>query len=273
MATSHTFTHRFGGYMAAHLDDLAPGDALRQVLGTIAEALRDGDTAAMAGLAHTVGQSRARSGSLLSENNQAFGMVRGAVWHLLEAFLAQGEAWQPAELRAVEDLLHTYRNAFIGGYTETYQQIQHDLLAQSEQIAAQRATIRALSTPVLPLHAGVIALPLVGTIDSFRAGQITEHLLEAVAAQHAEVAIIDITGVPVVDTGVANYLLQSARATRLLGAQVVLAGISPELAQTIVQLGVSFGDLVCTASLREAIAFALTHRRASPRARPLQPAR
>jgi rsbT co-antagonist protein RsbR len=131
-------------------------------------------------------------------------------------------------------------------------------IAAHEQIIRNQASqIRELSTPIIPIHSGVLVLPVVGAIDSYRAGQILETLLEGIGSAQADVVIIDITGVPVVDTGVGNYLLQAARAARLLGSQVVLVGISAEVAQTIVQLGVELAGIVTRANLQSGIEYAL----------------
>jgi rsbT co-antagonist protein RsbR len=124
-------------------------------------------------------------------------------------------------------------------------------------INEQASRIRELSTPIIPVHTGVLILPLVGAIDSYRAGQIMEALLEGIGREQADVVIIDITGVPMVDTGVGNYLLQAARAARLLGSRVVLVGISADIAQTIVQLGVDLSDITTHADLQAGIAYAL----------------
>jgi rsbT co-antagonist protein RsbR len=118
-------------------------------------------------------------------------------------------------------------------------------------------TVRELSTPVIPVHDGVLVLPLVGTIDSVRSAQVMESLLNAIQKDRASFVIIDITGVPTVDTGVANHLLRSTRAAALLGARCVLVGVSPAVAQTLVQLGVDFGDLVTRSDLQAGIAYAL----------------
>jgi rsbT co-antagonist protein RsbR len=124
-------------------------------------------------------------------------------------------------------------------------------------IQAQALQIRELSTPLIPLHTRILALPLVGTIDSHRASQIMETLLEGIARQQADVVIIDITGVPVVDTAVGNHLLQAARAAELLGARVILVGISAEVAQTMVQLGINLSRIVTLATLQAGIEYAL----------------
>jgi ABC-type sugar transport system substrate-binding protein len=137
-------------------------------------------------------------------------------------------------------------------------QILQDLLAsnaaharlQHEIIASQRSMIQELSTPIIPISDKILVLPLVGTIDSARARQIMESMLGAIGKIQAAVLIIDITGVALVDTGVAHYLLQAARAAQLLGALVMLVGISPEVAQTVVQLGVDLSSLPTYSSLQ-----------------------
>lgn len=132
------------------------------------------------------------------------------------------------------------------------------LQRQSQEIIeVQRQALRELSTPVVPISDEIIAMPLIGSIDTARAQQIMEGLLMVISRHQAEVVIIDITGVPVVDTGVANHLLQTARAARLLGARVVLTGIAPEVAQTIVSLGVELSGIVTKSNLQSGIEYAL----------------
>lgn len=132
------------------------------------------------------------------------------------------------------------------------------ITARERMINEQTMQLRELSTPLMPIHQGVLVLPLVGQIDPRRAGQIMETLLEGISAQVADVVIMDITGVPVVDTQVANYLIQAARAARLLGAKIVLVGIGPEIAQTIIQLGVDLSDITTRANLESGISYALS---------------
>jgi rsbT co-antagonist protein RsbR len=131
---------------------------------------------------------------------------------------------------------------------------------REQVIAAQRDALRELSTPLLPLDQHVLAMPLVGTIDSSRAQQMMEMLLEGVAHHRAEVVIMDITGVKVVDTQVAQALVHIAQAVRLLGAQVVLTGIQPQIAQTLVHLGADMRGVVTRGTLQGGIAYALQGR-------------
>ncbi|GAA5526532.1 PAS domain S-box protein [Herpetosiphon gulosus] len=131
---------------------------------------------------------------------------------------------------------------------------------QSQIIEAQAAALRELSTPLIPINDRTVIMPLIGSIDSARATQIVESLLQGVSQMNAGVVILDLTGVPVVDTQVASALLQAARAVRLLGAEVVLTGIRPEIAQTLVSLGISLGDVVTLSNLQSGIERALNRR-------------
>ncbi len=128
---------------------------------------------------------------------------------------------------------------------------------QEQIIHAQQAALAELSTPLIPISDEVVVMPLIGTMDSRRAQQVLETLLEGIAMSHARVAILDITGVAVVDTQVANALIRAAQAVKLLGAQVILTGIRPEVAQTLVGLGVDLNGIVTQASLQSGIAFAM----------------
>lgn len=124
----------------------------------------------------------------------------------------------------------------------------------------QLAIVRQLSTPIMPVYAGVLVLPLIGPVDAERAAQITESLLLAIGKERAAVVIIDITGVPAIDERIAGWLTQAVGATRLLGAQVVLVGIGPAIAQTIVQGGVDLGGAVTLADLKAGLEYALAQR-------------
>ena len=128
---------------------------------------------------------------------------------------------------------------------------------QEQVIEAQRAALAELSTPIIPISDRVMVMPLIGSIDSARAQQIIERLLEGVIESHADSAIIDITGVPVVDTHVAQALLRTAQAASLVGARVVLTGIRPEVAQTLIGLGVDMTGIVTRSTLQSGIAYAL----------------
>lgn len=128
---------------------------------------------------------------------------------------------------------------------------------QEQVIASQQAALRELSTPLIPLTDTVMVMPLVGAIDSDRAQQIMEVLLEGIALHQAEAVLLDISGVRVVDTQVADALLRAARAVKLLGAQVILTGISSEIAQTIVHLGADMSQITTQADLQAGLRYAL----------------
>jgi PAS domain S-box-containing protein len=130
---------------------------------------------------------------------------------------------------------------------------------QEEVIAAQAAALAELSTPCIPISDQVLVMPVIGTVDTRRAQQIMETLLHEIVSYQARIAIIDITGVVVVDTQVAQALLQAAHAAQLLGTQVVLTGIRPEVAQTLVGLGVNLHGIVTQSTLQNGIAYAIKH--------------
>jgi rsbT co-antagonist protein RsbR len=127
---------------------------------------------------------------------------------------------------------------------------------QDEYIQMQEGLLAELSTPLIPITQAVVVMPLIGSIDSRRAQQVLETLLHGITERHARIAILDITGVPIVDTQVAGALIRAAQAAQLLGAQVVLTGIRPEVAQTLVGMGTELHGIVTRSDLQSGIAFA-----------------
>jgi rsbT co-antagonist protein RsbR len=132
-------------------------------------------------------------------------------------------------------------------------------IEQEEIIRAQAAALEELSTPLIPINDKLMVMPIIGAVDSRRVQQLVETLLHGIAASNAQIAILDITGVPVVDTQVANGLIGAAQAVRLLGASVILTGIRPEVAQTLVGLGVDLTGIITCSSLESGIALAAKH--------------
>ncbi|MBI3649702.1 MAG: STAS domain-containing protein [Acidobacteria bacterium] len=134
--------------------------------------------------------------------------------------------------------------------------IESFVRSRNEVIKRQQLELLELSTPVVKLWEGILALPLIGTLDSARTQIVMENLLQGIVDTASEIAIIDITGVPAVDTLVAQHLLKTVTAARLMGAQVIISGIRPQIAQTMVHLGVAMGDVVTKASLADALSYA-----------------
>ncbi len=141
--------------------------------------------------------------------------------------------------------------------THRRQAEEERLRLQEEIIRVQEAALRELSTPLIPISDTVMVMPLIGAMDSRRAQQVIEELLKGIAVHHAQVAILDITGVPVVDIQVADGLIRAAQAVKLLGAQVILTGIRPEVAQTLVGLSTDLSGLITRSTLQSGIDFAI----------------
>jgi rsbT co-antagonist protein RsbR len=139
--------------------------------------------------------------------------------------------------------------------TEAYQK------GREEVIRRQQQELLELSTPVVVLWEGILALPLIGTLDSARTQVVMESLLQKIVETGAGIAIIDITGVPTVDTLVAQHLLKTVSAARLMGADCIISGIRPQIAQTIVHLGVNLADVITKSTLADAFAVALRRTR------------
>ncbi len=135
--------------------------------------------------------------------------------------------------------------------TELHQKAREDVISRQQQEMLE------LSTPVVALWDGILALPLIGTLDSARTQVVMESLLERIVETSAAIAIIDITGVPTVDTLVAQHLLKTVAAARLMGADCIISGIRPQIAQTIVHLGVDLGQVITKATLADAFRIAL----------------
>jgi rsbT co-antagonist protein RsbR len=131
-----------------------------------------------------------------------------------------------------------------------------DQTAVSEVFAQQRQTIDELQTPVIEVWDGILALPIVGSVDTARAQQMNEALLDRIVATGSEIVLLDITGVPVVDTAVARHLLETVTAARLLGAEVLIVGLSARTAMTLVQLGLDLSGVTTRTSLAKGLALA-----------------
>src|SRR5262245_136102 len=218
--------------------------------------LETGDPAPMIARARSIGAQRSATQVMIDQVMRTSDIFRDHIWRLLRQFYT-GDEGNLEVLEQIEQWLHAQRNGVFSVYGQTLEDAWNDLAAREQALSSQSQLIQELAAPIVPIVEGVLLLPLVGTIDSRRAAHAMELALERIVAHQADVLILDITGVPLVDTGVANHLLQMTRAVKLLGAQVVLVGVSSEVAQTIVQLGVDLRDITTLANLQAGIGYAL----------------
>jgi rsbT co-antagonist protein RsbR len=173
-----------------------------------------------------------------------------SLWDIVDA---QGMTEAIAgRLRDLMDLIALAQTSAVDALVATQDARQRQTLYQEQQ-----QQVRELSSPVIKVWEEVLVLPLVGTIDSDRAAQVMEDLLQGIVAHQAEVVIVDVTGVPVVDTYAVNYLMQTIKAAGLLGARSVLVGISAEVAQAMISLGVDLKGIETRGNLQAGIEFAL----------------
>jgi len=184
---------------------------------------------------------------------------------LILDLLATGYEDEPAlyrtSIRQAEEIVHRARQKAFEVYLHTFE----------EQMEAQQRALAELSTPVIKVYENVLVLPLVGAIDTERSHRIMEDLLIGITQHQAEMVIVDITGVPLVDTAVANHLLQTIKAARLLGTRSILVGIRGEVAQALVHLQVDLAGVVTRSNLQAGIEYALEQMglEIAPRGEPL----
>lgn len=221
------------------------------ILEALTAGLRQGGTRltepafdALRGLLAELSAARARLGFTPRETAVGVFALKDGLYAIGERATDGGEITDvTALLRLVDDLgLFTFESF---------------AAAREAIIAEQAEQLLELSTPVVKLWEGVVAVPLVGTLDSARTQVVMEKLLQTLVDTGSEHAIIDITGVPAVDTQVAQHLLKTVVAARLMGAECTISGIRPQIAQTIVALGIEFGDISTKATLADALVAAL----------------
>jgi rsbT co-antagonist protein RsbR len=227
------------------------------------------DDIAAAGWASTrevleaVSRVRVQRGSTPTETATFVFSLKEPVFELLRR-----EIGKDADKLADETWTATLLLDKLGLYTvEVFQKSREALILR------QKEEMLELSTPVVQLWAGILALPLIGTLDSARTQVVMENLLQHIVTSGAEIAIIDITGVPTVDTLVAQHLLKTISAARLMGADCIISGIRPQIAQTMVHLGVEL-DVVSKSTMADALALALRRigKTVVDRAKPARPA-
>lgn len=227
----------------------------RELLGAIANGAKSGEITNVDGAAwaqareilQSISTSRAKQGFTPSETATFVLSLKQPVFLLLRQQLAAtpdamfDEVWKATQL--LDKLALITADAFM----ETREKF----------IARQQEELMELSTPVVKLWEGILALPIIGTLDSARTQVVMESLLQAVVQTNSRFAIIDITGVPTVDTLVAQHLLKTITAARLMGAECIISGVRPQIAQTIVHLGIDLAGVTTKAKLADAFALAL----------------
>jgi rsbT co-antagonist protein RsbR len=227
---SRRFLQRFIAATAASLEDMSgpEWDELHTLVSEVSRSrLREGSTPAETAT------------FVLSLKRPLFQALRKAIGGDVEALAS--ELWTATTL--LDHLgLHTM---------EVYQKGREEIIARQQQEMLE------LSTPVVQLWNSILALPLIGTLDSARTGVVMESMLQRIVDTGAQIAIIDITGVPTVDTLVAQHLLKTVAAARLMGADCIISGIRPQIAQTLVHLGVALNEVITKATLADAFRVAL----------------
>lgn len=224
------------------------------IIARLAQGCRDGNVtnveapgyAALRDVLAELSRTRAIQGFSPRETATFLFSLKQPLFARLRAALAAEPAALADETLAASELVDQFGLFMM----ETFQQ------AREEVIIRQQTEIAELSTPVVRLWQGILALPLIGTLDSARTQVVMENLLDSIVRYEADIAIIDITGVPTVDTLVAQHLLKTVAAARLMGADCIISGIRPQIAQTMVHLGVEL-NVVSKANLSDAFAVAL----------------
>ena len=241
-----------GGRQASLVSDAERRDQSRELLALIGKAMAQGDMSGegaawepvrefLAGISRT----RAGQGFTPSDTARFVFSLKDPLFSRLRTTLSGDELAQATW--SVSKLLDQ-----LGLFTTEVHQQSRDAI-----ITRQQQDMLELSTPVVKLWDGVLALPIIGTLDSARTQVVMETLLQRIVDTGAEVAIIDITGVPTVDTLVAQHLIKTVTAARLMGADCIISGIRPQIAQTIVHLGVDLHDITTKATLADAFKVAL----------------
>jgi rsbT co-antagonist protein RsbR len=217
-------------------------DALQSAVATNSIDVKSPEYVEVARLVDFMSKDRARQGYSPTETAIAVFSLKDSLLGVLEEVCGDQPELLVGEIKKmnalVDDLGLQTNEAYMAG--------------REEVIVSQQQSMLALSTPVVKLWDGIVALPLIGTLDTERTQTVMENLLQAIVETESQVAIIDITGVVTVDTSVAQNLLKTVAATRLMGADCIISGVRPQIAQTMVYLGVELGDVVTKATLADA---------------------
>jgi rsbT co-antagonist protein RsbR len=228
----------------------------QELLAAIANGTKSGEITNLDGpawnaareLVTTISASRAKQGFTPSETATFVLSLKQPVFNVIRKELAATPDAMFEEIWKATHLLDKLALLTADAFQETREKF----------IARQQEELMELSTPVVKLWDGILALPIIGTLDSARTQVVMESLLQAVVQTNSRFAIIDITGVPTVDTLVAQHLLKTITAARLMGAECIISGVRPQIAQTIVHLGIDLAGVITKAKLADAFALALT---------------
>ena len=226
-----------------------------ELLSSIASSARSGKVSDISGpewattreMLRDIAGSRAKQGFTSSETATFVLSLKQPIFLAVRADFAKDSNAQYEEIWAATTLLDKLALLTTDEYIATKEQM----------ITRQQEELLELSTPVVKLWDGIVALPMIGTLDSARTQVVMESLLQGIVETNSKVAIIDITGVPTVDTLVAQHLIKTITAARLMGAECIISGVRPQIAQTIVHLGINLTDVITKARLADAFALAL----------------
>ncbi|HEY1937837.1 MAG TPA: STAS domain-containing protein [Candidatus Angelobacter sp.] len=227
----------------------------RELLAAIASGAKSGDVANLDGAAwattrdilQSISTSRAKQGFTPGETTSFVLSLKQPLFSIIRKELSSTPDAMFDEVWKATTLLDKLGQITTDAFMETREKF----------IVRQQEELMELSTPVVKLWEGILALPIIGTLDSARTQVVMESLLSAVVQTNSRFAIIDITGVPTVDTLVAQHLLKTITAARLMGAECIISGVRPQIAQTIVHLGIDLANVVTKAKLSDAFALAL----------------
>jgi rsbT co-antagonist protein RsbR len=219
--------------------------------------LLTGDPSDVLATTRSIGAVRVRSQVPLSELMATSDLFRKQVWLLARQFYDHG-VWPVDALEQMEEWTQQDRGEVIGTYNDLLRQAWDAIAEREQALEQQRRLIQELAVPIVSIYKGIVLLALVGHVDELRAMQVLETALDQIVALQAEILLLDITGVPVIDTAVAHHLLKLEQAATLLGAQTVLVGMSPHIAATVVNLGIDLRSLICRADLAAGIQYALS---------------
>ena len=244
-----------GAHASKRIDERSQRDQAAEFLKLLAAASVNGSTfvptdanwQAVDGYLADLSRSRAQLGFTADEVATFVFSLKRALFVRLQRRLADDPNLFAQEIWRTTELLDSLGLRTIGVFQK----------AREDVIQRQQLELLELSTPVIKLWDGVLALPVIGTLDSARTQIVMETLLQRIVDTGSEIAIIDITGVPTVDTLVAQYLIKAVTAIRLMGADCIVSGIRPQIAQTIVHLGVDLSSVTTKATLADALALAL----------------